>query len=1127
MAKVLGLDLGTNSIGWALIDDKNNKVLGIGSRIFPEGVANLGDGNNEISKNAERTDARGSRRQFFRRRLRKRFLLRLLAQYKLCPIEQSSIKVWNSKEVFSEEKMAEWLRINPYNLRAQGINEEITLHELGRILYHMIQRRGFLSNSRSAGSEDNENSVIFKGDVKINKTGITETQEQIDKSKTLGSYLNEIYPDDFAPYKDGQERIRNRYTTRQMYVDEFELIWEKQASFHTELTDELKSILGGRKKEGYSEDGALFHQRPLRSQKHLVGCCSFEPKKTKCPISAIPFEEFRVYQWVNTVECNNRKLNNTDREIISKVLFSKDKVKFLALRKAINKADGSFQFNYKDDDSIIGSYTISNLSNKKFFGGNWAGFNEKEQEDIWHVLSFFDDREKLNKYAIDNWNLNKEQALKISKFNLKDGYSNLSRKAINNILPFLKQGHLYDIAVLLGGIKNAFGEGWKSLSTEQIDFMETNVPEIARAKIRGGYIAEIKNFLKVEFNLADKQLDKLYHHSATIEASEILDKLPLGKEADKEIQSIRNPIVTTALFELRKLVNEIIDDYGKLDQIKVEMARDLKISKTKRNQIRSDQKRLEKENDRVKAELDNLGQRPTHNNILKYKLWEECNKTCPYTGAPINVTELFTGSVQIEHIHPWSKSLNDSYMNKTLCFADENRAKGEKTPYEYYHAKGEAKWEHIKGQALNCFKNKKNYPNAYQKFKQFVKVKHDDDFISRQLNDTRYISREAKGYMSKICSNVQVAPGQMTANIRHKWGLNSILSDDDNKTRDDHRHHAVDALVMACSSRKHLQELSKWNRYDRKYDLSDFPLPWEGFRKDAEKAIDSVLVSHKKTDTVLTVRNVKTRKNGIDYKNKGVSARGQLHKETVFGKRTAPDGQTAFHVRKPIENLATHKHVDKVVDPKIRGLILQRIELLGGFEKGKNVPKDTFFITDESGASHPQIFLPNKNGNKVPVKKVRMRENLSGAEKLKTANQYVNPRSNHHVIIYKTEDGELKEDVVTFWTAVERKNQGQQVVQLPAEHKGSEIITTLQINDMFLLGFNEANIKETSKSILRKHLYRVQKISSSNFSFRKHEASTINNKHEELSIRSLSKLLSLNPVKTVITPTGNILKVTS
>jgi len=156
-----------------------------------------------------------------------------------------------------------------------------------------------------------------------------------------------------------------------------------------------------------------------------------------------------------------------------------------------------------------------------------------------------------------------------------------------------------------------------------------------------------------------------------------------------------------------------------------------------------------------------------------------------------------------------------------------------------------------------------------------------------------------------------------------------------------------------------------------------------------------------------------------------------------------------------------------------------------------------------------------------------MRENLSGAEKLKTANQYVNPRSNHHVIIYKTEDGELKEDVVTFWTAVERKNQGQQVVQLPAEHKGSEIITTLQINDMFLLGFNEANIKETSKSILRKHLYRVQKISSSNFSFRKHEASTINNKHEELSIRSLSKLLSLNPVKTVITPTGNILKVTS
>ena len=1124
MTKVLGLDLGTNSIGWALIDKSKNTILGSGSRIFPEGVENIGDGDREVSKSASRTEDRGKRRQFFRQRLRKKYLLRLLAQHELCPVEFNSLKVWNAKEVFNNPVVIEWLSENPYELRAKGMNEKLTLHQLGRVFYHMIQRRGFLSNSRSAGSDDNEKSVIFAGDSKIGKTGISETQEQVEKNKTLGLYLNEIYPQPNEPYKDGVERIRNRYTTRQMYVDEFELIWAKQAELNSSLTEELKSLLGGRKKEGYDDDGVLFHQRPLRSQKHLVGNCSLEPKKTKCSISATPFEEFRVYQWVNTVECNNNKISNEEKSIIANVLFSKEKIKFKALRKAINKADGNYQFNYKDDDQVVGSYTISNLSNKKFFGDRWHTFSTAEQEDIWHVLYFFDDRERLKKYAARNWGFDSEQALKISKFSLKDGYSNLSRKAIHNILPFLKQGYTYDIAVLLGGIKNAFGDSWNNLSEQQVDFIDANIPDIAQAKIKGGYIDEIKGLLKEEFNLSDKSLNKLYHHSSNISTTKILASLPIGKEADKEIQSIKNPVVVTALFELRKLVNEIIEDYGKPEQINVEMARDLKVSKTKRNQIRRDQKRLEKENDRVKSELDYLGQRPTPNNVLKYKLWEECNKTCPFTGQSIGVAELFTGNVQIEHIHPWSKSLNDSFMNKTLCFADENRAKGDKTPYDYYISKGEVFWEDKKKQALSCFHNKPNYPNAYHKFKHFVKTKHDDDFISRQLNDTRYISREAKGYLGKICLKVLVAPGQMTANLRHKWGLNSILSDDENKTRDDHRHHAVDALVMACSTRSHLQELTRWNRYNRQFDLKDFPLPWDSFREDSEKAIGEILVSHKKTKSLLTVRNVKTRKNGVDYTNKGVSARGQLHKETVFGKRTAPDGQGAYHVRKRIESLTTMKHVEKVVDTTVRKLIFDRISELGGFDKGVNIPKDTFFVVNESGVPQPQIFLPNKNGDKVPVKKVRMRENIGGAEKLKDINQYVNPRSNHHVLIFKTEDGTILEDVVTFWTAIERKKLGQPVYQLPAEHKNGEVLTTLGINDMFLLSNDPVDIDNCANEDLTGNLFRVQKVSSGNYMFRAHTASTINNKTEEIMIQSIAKLVSYNPIKVIVSSSGNVKK---
>ena len=1121
MAKILGLDLGTNSIGWALIEDNQNKILGLGTRIFPMGVENLGDGEGEISKNASRTGARGIRRQFFRRRLRKQILLKALSENKMCPLEASDFQEWKRNKRFPIEKLTTWFALNPYELRQKALIEKLSLEEIGRIFYHLIQRRGFLSNSRKGGSDDG---TIFKGNPKEGKIGITETQKNIE-DKTLGAYLFEIYPKENQPFQDGLERIRNRYTTRKMYVDEFELIWNKQAQFHAELTNELKTLFGGRKLDGYKEDGILFHQRPLRSQKHLVGNCSFEPRKTKCPISAIPFEQFRVWQWVNTVEYNGKKISQEEKEKIVEFLFANEKPEFKKIRKVIGKESAEFKFNYKDDDKIVGTHTISNLSNKKYFGKKWFEFTEKEQEDIWHVLYFFDSKSNLKEYAIKNWNFTEEQAESISKFNVKDGYASLSRKAISNILPFLKLGFTYDVAVVLGGIKNVFGSDWEKLSDEKRNFFYDNVYEIVRSKNKGGFIEIIKDILRNDYNISDNQLRKLYHHSATIDATELLEKLPVGKDADKDIQAIRNPIVITALFELRKLVNELIDEHGKIDEIKVEMARDLKISKSQRNKIRKEQKRLERENDRVKARLLEERQRVTHDNILLYKLWEECKHTCPYTGKPISVTQLFSGEVQIEHIHPWSRSLNDSFSNKTLCYADENRKKGNKTPFEFYGS-DEANWSAIKERALKLFSDTKEYPNAYQKFKRFVQQKFDDDFSTRQLNDTRYISKEAKNYLSKICNKVTVSPGQATSNLRHKWGLNQILNDDNEKTREDHRHHAIDALVMACTKVSYVQELSKWNRYNRGYDVKDFPMPWLSFWKDAEKAVNQILVSHKKVSNDITVRTHTTEKNGKKHTNLGVAARGQLHKETVYGKRTF-NGEEAFHVRKPIESLETAKQIAKVVDESIRLLILKRVNELGGFVKDK-VPANTFFIVDENGVKQPQIFLPNQNGAPVPILKVRVKENIGGAEKLKTnVNQWVNPRNNHHVLIYKDEKGNLKEEVVTFWTVVERKRTGQSVYQLPID--GKEIVTTLHINDMFLLGLSEDEInwENPDYKVLKEHLYRVQKFTSGDYYFRKALTSSIQNPEEKQQINSFgfgkNGWSTHNPIKVKISVSGKII----
>jgi CRISPR-associated endonuclease Csn1 len=670
------------------------------------------------------------------------------------------------------------------------------------------------------------------------------------------------------------------------------------------------------------------------------------------------------------------------------------------------------------------------------------------------------------------------------------------------------------------------------LTYQEKQLLFDNIPEIVRSNFKGGFIEHLKGFLKVDFNLSDKQLKKLYHHSANIEQNTIIEKLPVNADADKEIQSIRNPIVITALFEIRKLINELINDFGKPDEIKVELARNLKASKSARNEERRRQQKLEKENDRVISELNKLDKYITHDNILLYKLWEECKKTCPYTGKSISITQLFSGHVQIEHIHPWSRSLNDSFMNKTLCYADENRAKGDKTPFEFYGG-NEANWTVIKDRALKLFSDTAQYPNSYQKFKRFVQQKFDDDFASRNLNDTRYISKEAKNYLSKICDKVSVSPGQMTANLRQKWGLNSILNAEENtKTREDHRHHAIDALVMACGTVKHLQQLSKWNRYHRKPENNNFPLPWVGFVNNAEQAVNKILVSHKRINKILTRRLHKTEKNKTEYKNIGIAARGQLHKETVYGKRTAPLSDEAFHVRKPIENLTTEKHLEKVVDVSIRKLIFKRIEELGGFEKGQ-IPANTFFTVDENGIKQPQMFLPNKNGAPVPIKKVRIKENIGGAERLKEdINQYVNPRNNHHVLIYKDENDNLKEDVVTFWTVVERKRKGFPVYQLPAD--GKEIITTMHINDMFLLGLNEEemNLENPKFEAIKDNLYKVQTLSSIFYEFRLNSDSTQNKDTNSKVFRRISSFgkgksgwETFNPIKVKITPTGKVLKI--
>lgn len=1213
MSKTLGLDLGTNSIGWAFIHqnetpsgEHSGKIEGMGSRIFSAGVENLGEGEREQSKNATRRDKRQNRRQNFRRKLRKERLAKLLIRHGMFPDlnpvyrnltgeDPTSVKFRKKfqtviRQVQLPEKIRDFFSIDPYKARFKAYKgKKLTLHEMGRIWYHFAQRRGY---KESLQDSEKDEGALFEGKPKEGKTGINETKQKIEEYGTLGNYL---YHED--PH---EKRLRNRYTLRSMYEKEFQIIWNSQKDYYPDvLTEELKQQIGGSKRQGDKQDGLLFYQRPLRSQKHLIGNCTFETDKPRCSKSTIPFELSRAYEWINNIRNGTQPLSDEDRAVAMELFKSKSKAfPFKMLRKKLSDPDGNY--NYKDKDKLPSCPTIANFRN--IFGKQqWEDLSLKEQEKIWHIKHFAKDPDWLEQYARQKWDLDEKKISKLKSFYLNKDYARKSRKAIMNMLPHLKAGYIYDEAVLLGGLRSAFGATeWDQMPPEKHRKIEEEIMEIAKnGEAEGKAIDRIKIFLKEKYLLSNQQVDNLYHHSAEKEVEQ-QDHLP-------EPKNVRNPVVQQALYEMRNLVNSIVDIYGKPDEIRVELARELKASKSHRNEIRQMQQEREEENNKIKAELDKYELPHTRNNIEKFKLYNELKDHSGKAVNPFNpeqtfsIDNLINGYVQVEHIIPYSISLNNSFANKTLCDADTNRDKGDRTPYQYFQDQPQ-RWQLIHDHIFDIL--------PHWKARRFIsKTNPDsDDFIERQLNDTRYISKQAKNYLKHICSKVNIAQGTVTSMLRHFWGLDGILEDtykadadngeylaavdDENgilelvpwnfetlkkdesrlakkgkmvqgyvkdgtlypfKQRTDHRHHAIDALAVACSEKKFLQQISRlsgrgYNHREIKKE-EQFEVPWEGFWQDANKAVHQILVSHKQTDRILT----KVKKQLYDYTGKpktdkhgsklppaeGMAARGQLHKETVYGKHNGKDGEEYYHVRKSLEEIKSDTHVAKIVDPKIRELVLEAIKKADpdiNLDKKFKVPNHAFFEYDEqTKQKKPRVFLPNKNGDPVPVKKVRIQENIGNAVQLKEdVNQYVNPRNNHHIVIYKKKNGDLDKSVITFWEAVESKRQNISVYRLP--HNGQDILNTFQENDMYLLGLANEEIQGhlSGKDYIKlsEYLYKVQKISGGDYfmelCFRNHTDSRkdAEAKSSYIYIKGFGEgktgWFNYNPVKVTVSPIGKI-----
>ena len=1022
MLFTLGLDLGTNSIGWALVRQHDNGVpealASCGVRIFEEAVA----AKTRAPKNQARRAARLARRVVARRSRRRAHLRNQLIEAGLLPPEMANAE--------APERILNALG-DPYELRTRALDARVEAHQVGRILMHLCARRGFQSNRKTrwgglVGDPDAAD-LIKEAEANLQKSSrsgsarakeeereqgvvlaeVAELHRKIEASgkRTLGEYL--------ASLPKG-ERRRARHTDRQMYKDEFDAIWDAQEQHHKkEMNTGLRAAI-------YK---TLFHQRPLKHNPKLVGFCSLEPRSPRAATARLESQRVRLLQDVNNLAVRDplslldEPLTPEQRAKLAAELEKQQSMSWSAARKMLgfkrferfNLEEGS-----KEKRGLTGNVTAAKI--RSVIGGRWDVYDRDTQAVLVEDLLTIQHKPSLFKRLQKHWEFDRKQSFDLTVVEFEPGYSNHSLKALRKLLPHLEEGMKYSEA------RQAAGYGYERDDTE------------ARAS--------------------------------------------LGEPPEA-----RNPVVEKALVEVRKVVNAIILEYGKPAAIRVEMARDMKMTQKEKAAFERQQRENERLNAEAKAKLVEIGKAQTsRDDLIKYRLWKESNGLCPYTGKTISLHELFGPDVDVEHIIPYSRCLDDSYMNKTLCMAVENRqVKRKQTPWEAYG--NTPRWEEI-------VQRVKEFPAAKVRRFRLQDVDDLDGFVSRQLNDTRYISRLAKDYVATLGVSVEAPRGGTTAMLRHQWGLNRLLSDSAEKNRADHRHHALDAAVVAVTNRSLYQRLA---RLAQQAEESGLParnapapdLPWVTFADDLERALGAIAVSH------APLRKLS----------------GAFHEDTAYGLRYVPDaGAERFVYRKALDANFTRAMVEKVVDPVLRKAVMERMDSVSN-------PKDAF----KEPFFHPTN--PETNPQRQPVRRVRIQENLSrdrlyAVEKQRNRNgepfKFHSYGNNHHVEIFRDRStGQIEARFVTTMEAAKRTRRDKTPI-VDRAWDGKDFLMSLAINDMVEL--DEGGTER---------LYRVQQLDPANnrLVLRHHLAATLNENAERVIVaihllikKRLARKVSVGPL---------------
>ena len=1038
MKKILGLDLGTTSIGWAYVneaetDNEKSEIIKLGARVIPLSTDEEMDfqKGKATSINADRTLKRGARRNLDRYQLRKKSLLEIL----------KSNNFINDDTILSEE--GKETTFSTYKIRAKAVHEKISKEEFAKVLLMINKKRGYKS-SRKAKSDDEGTAIdgmevakyisdnnltpgqyvyellrknkkfipdFYRSDLQkelvliwnyqkqfysdiltdefkeqingkgkqatskifLGKYGIYTaenkgkredvklqsykwrseaintqlTKEEIayviveinnninassgylgaisDRSKEL--YFNKLTVGEYLYNQlneNSHTKLKNQVFYRQDYLDEFETIWEKQKEFYPELTNELKKEI---------RDVVIFYQRRLKSQKHLISECEFETHHKAIPKSSPLFQEFKVWQMINNLEIrhipsrtiyNNEKIDQEVKELLFNELNIKEKLKANEILNILVDKPKEYELNYKDglegnhtnaqlykayqeililegeeydfkklsadkiNDIVVSKFAELNINQDLLFFSVDKQANEFDKQallQLWHLLYSFegDNSPTGDKKLIDGichkFGFKSEHARIIANINLQSDYGSLSSKAIRKILPFLKDGSRYDTACGLAGYNHS-----SSLTKEEQEKRE------------------LKEFM------------------------ELLPK-----------NSLRNPVVEKILNQLVNVVNAIIkdDNLGKPDEIRVELARELKKSAKERDAMTRSINKATTLHEKIRKTLQtDFGiTKVTRNDIIRYKLWLELEsngfKTI-YTNTYIPKEKLFSKEFDIEHIVPKALIFDDSFSNKTLSVREVNLKKSNETAVDFLQ-------NYLNPDDFNQYKSRveKLYKDAIINKAKYNKLlmkasEIKEGFIERDLRNSQYIAKKATQMLQEVVRTVSATSGSITDRLRSDWqlintmkelnfpkyeklGLIETIEGKNGRTekrikdwtkRNDHRHHAMDALTVAFTKPAYIQYLN--NLHTRKDKSSSIygieqknlhrdkngklifnpPLPITEFRTESKKHLESILISFKAKNKVVTRNKNKIKIKGKDnYKTKiELTPRGQLHKETIYGK---------------------------------------------------------------------------------------------------------------------------------------------------------------------------------------------------------------------------------------------------